>query len=607
MFSSNNIQYHSRWKQSGVISSLVVALATMLAILFTSVFAFGSQDLERLNNLLQASTTSNASADAFRKGRELIGDQNWAKAAEKFESFINDYPEDKNVDAALYWLAFALKKQGRFRQSNGTLERLIDEYPKSNWAKDAKAMQVEMATSLGNRSLVDQGLNENDDEIKTVALQSLFQTNPERGVVVVSELLRPTSKASRRVKENAISLLGQYGGKQGTPVLLDVARNNTDEDVRKAAILHLARSSDETVFNFLKEIALTSRDAEVAQAAVYAISQQAGQRSIELLSEMARNAPLAEVRSSAIHRLAQRGAQGTGSLVQLYDAEKNSEVKLTLLHWIAQQARKPQASGANPALDKLVSVARSDPSTELRQNAIHWVAQRGPDSTNLLIQLYDTEKNTEVKLNLLHGIAQRARKTGPDSADSATALRKLEEVAKSDPSVEMRQSAVHWIAQRAGDQGIDTLISLYDSQTNNEMKQSIIHFIAQRAKKSPAEPAGSKAAAKLMAIARNEASTEIRQTAIHWISERRNEESIDSLIQLFDSEKNREVKETILHRLGQAAAKEVPNQPWRKRALRKLMEVAKSDASVDVRRSAVHWLGQSKDPEALKFIEEILK
>ena len=60
-------------------------------------------------------------------------------------------------------------------------------------------------------------------------------------------------------------------------------------------------------------------------------------------------------------------------------------------------------------------------------------------------------------------------------------------------------------------------------------------------------------------------------------------------------------------RLGQAASKEVPGQPWRKRALRKLMEIAKSDASVDVRRSAVHWLGQSKDPEALKFIEEILK
>ena len=98
--------------------------------------------------------------------------------------------------------------------------------------------------------------------------------------------------------------------------------------MRKAAILYLARSSDETVFNFLKEIALTSRDAEVAQAAVYAISQQAGQRSIELLSEMARNAPSAEVRSSAIHRLAQRGAQGTGTLIQL-TMRKEFEVKQT--------------------------------------------------------------------------------------------------------------------------------------------------------------------------------------------------------------------------------------------------------------------------------------
>jgi len=37
------------------------------------------------------------------------------------------------------------------------------------------------------------------------------------------------------------------------------------------------------------------------------------------------------------------------------------------------------------------------------------------------------------------------------------------------------------------------------------------------------------------------------------------------------------------------------------------MQIAKSDASVEMRKKAIFWLGQSRDPEAVKFIEEILK
>jgi HEAT repeat protein len=37
------------------------------------------------------------------------------------------------------------------------------------------------------------------------------------------------------------------------------------------------------------------------------------------------------------------------------------------------------------------------------------------------------------------------------------------------------------------------------------------------------------------------------------------------------------------------------------------MTIAKSDQSVEMRKVAVRFLGESKDPEALKFLEELLK
>jgi hypothetical protein len=42
------------------------------------------------------------------------------------------------------------------------------------------------------------------------------------------------------------------------------------------------------------------------------------------------------------------------------------------------------------------------------------------------------------------------------------------------------------------------------------------------------------------------------------------------------------------------------------RSMRKLMEIARTDRDVDVRKQAMFWLGQSKDPAAVKFFREIL-
>jgi alkyl hydroperoxide reductase subunit AhpF len=70
------------------------------------------------------------------------------------------------------------------------------------------------------------------------------------------------------------------------------------------------------------------------------------------------------------------------------------------------------------------------------------------------------------------------------------------------------------------------------------------------------------------------------------------------LISLYDSEKSAEVKNMILHALSESS---------QKAALHKLMDVARRDPSIELRKSAIHWIGESRDPEALKFLEEIIK
>jgi hypothetical protein len=43
------------------------------------------------------------------------------------------------------------------------------------------------------------------------------------------------------------------------------------------------------------------------------------------------------------------------------------------------------------------------------------------------------------------------------------------------------------------------------------------------------------------------------------------------------------------------------------RAVKKLMEVAKSDPSIELRKKAISLLGESDDPEAIKFLEGLVR
>ena len=70
------------------------------------------------------------------------------------------------------------------------------------------------------------------------------------------------------------------------------------------------------------------------------------------------------------------------------------------------------------------------------------------------------------------------------------------------------------------------------------------------------------------------------------------------MIQLYDSEKSDEVKKKLVFAFAQTG---------KKRGLQKLMDIAKRDSSLEARKQAIFWLGQSNDPEAARFLEEILK
>jgi HEAT repeat protein len=408
------------------VAILIAAGLVLTGLLFVTGFA--QQDQEQLNSFVQ--TQNAAAARTFREGRDLIGDEEWAEAESKFRSFVASYPKDKNLDAALYWLAFTLSKQAKYAEADVQLKRLLSEFPRSNWADDATALRAQMNV---DPRVVPQALSEDDVEVKIVALQSLFESSPERGFAYVAEMMKPGSKASSRLKEAGIELLRRYGGKQSVSLLLDIIRNQTDQKLRVTAIQTLGRTGDESVLPLLREMATTATDDEVSEAAVFAISRFDGEGARALLLELARSGKSIEARKHAIFWLSQNGDTVMDELLRIYATDQSTEIKKQIVFALKRM-------GSPRAFSKLYEIARNtNEDTEVRKDALHWIGQSGDKlSLDFLIQMYDTEKDQEVKQQIIFALSRTGDKR---------AVQKLIDIAKRDSSVELRKQAIFWLGR----------------------------------------------------------------------------------------------------------------------------------------------------------------
>lgn len=390
----------------------------------------------------------------FRSARDLITDGEWAKAQAKFDEYITTFPNEKNIDAALYWMAYADYKLAKYDRCRSALDVLTAKYPNSSWKDDARVLLAQVPggaaaayadlvrdvqsiqTTVTTAPVIQQPLvytptvtlppmqiapaapvsqvygvatpgpigfgpaedsddeNSNDPcEFKIVVLQALFQTDVQRGIMAASEWLKPGSTQTMRCKSAALTLLGRNGGKTVTPVILGVARSEPDLKLRARAISALGATNDDSVVDSLRDFAMSSQDNSIVEASLYALSKHTGERAIMVLSEFATNASRTiPQRKVAIASIASRpGEPAVDALFRVYDGDQTVEIRKAVISGFGN--RKSERAGT-----KLFDIARSADNVELRKAAISAISRRGGDkATEFLLNLYDIEKNEELK------------------------------------------------------------------------------------------------------------------------------------------------------------------------------------------------------------------
>jgi HEAT repeats len=108
---------------------------------------------------------------------------------------------------------------------------------------------------------------------------------------------------------------------------------------------------------------------------------------------------------------------------------------------------------------------------------------------------------------------------------------------------------------------------------------------------------GTAATRSLVTIARDHSVARMRSDALFWLGQRAGSEAVAAIADAIDRDPETDVKRRAVFALSQLPKDDgVP----------KLIEVARNNKNVAVRKQAMFWLGQSNDPRALKFFEEVL-
>jgi len=366
---------------------------------------------------------------AYERGQRALDSRHWDEALDMFSEAAGS--GGSRVDGALYWKAYALMKLGRRDEALAAIAELRKSYAGSRWLDDAKALELEVKQASGQKVSPEA---ENDEDLKLMALNGLVQSDPERALPLLENLLKTSS--SPKLKERVIFVLAESSAPRAKQLLEQVARGGAgNPDMQLKAIRYVAASSKRTDNRaLLWEIYSGSNDTQVKRAALNGLMSS---RDKDHVLQVARTEKSTPLRLEAISFLGSTGAQA--ELWQIYQGETSTEVKQQILHSMTSTG----------SADRLVEIAKIEKEPKLRRSAIHALGSMGATRTgDALVSMYGSETDPELKRTIV------------DSLNSQRNAKALVDLARKESDPAMKREIVGRLSHMKSKEASDYLMEL---------------------------------------------------------------------------------------------------------------------------------------------------
>lgn len=355
-------------------------------------------------SLAQTWSQSDSERSLYDRGQSLLSQRQYEQAIAQFDKAIA--AKGTRIDGALYWKAFAQFKLGRAGDANATLGELQKSFKESKYLPDAKALEAEIKRTGGQAARPE---NEDDEDLKLLALQGLVNSDPERAIPLVQGVI--ASAGSLKLKDRALYVLALSSSPQAHTILVNTAKNGTP-DLQTKAISYLGvnrgRDGVRTSIAELVDIYNASQNDSVKRAVISAIGTAGGrnvfvtsgnltyagpgQNVVRAQAEVVRNgAARAEAAAPA-------NTEAQTALWSIYQKESSKDLKSQVLTTL----------GSMGAYDRVIDVAKSEKDADLRAAAIRSLGNMRMDKSGAaLAELYPSLPDANTKKSAIHALANQ--------------------------------------------------------------------------------------------------------------------------------------------------------------------------------------------------------
>ncbi len=331
--------------------------------------------------------------------------------------------------------------------------------------------------------------------------------------------------------------------------------------------------------------AATHGDAAALSARINGVLAQhgdpnAGQRVVRGADSAVRGCPSEDddMRVAALNALMQMDAQEALPVLRKVLARRDACSEALRKKAVFIVAQKEDSESA----DILLSVARGDPSNDVRESAVFWLGQvSGERSVSLLDSILMSTKDENLQDKAIFALSQH----GGERAGKI--LRDL--ITQPNTSDDVKSRAIFALGHYRGDASdFAYLRDVYPKLDKPDLQEQVIQSMAQSD-----DPDNRR---WLLGIAQDaHQDVEIRKKALFWAGQ--GGVPIADLASLYDRMTDESLKEQVIFALSQRDEREATD---------KLIDIARHDRNIELRKKAIFWLGQRDDPRVRKLLEELI-
>jgi len=215
---------------------------------------------------------------------------------------------------------------------------------------------------------------------------------------------------------------------------------------------------------------------------------------------------------------------------------------------------------------------------------VHWLTNVKP------------KESLDLLASFVGGTGEKAQRRKSESAITAIALHAdsaadstLEKFVDPKRPEEVRNHTAFWLGNVRGLKGYQILRRMVRDDPSDKVREQCV--FALHVSKVP------EAVNAIIELARTDKNAHVRGQALFWLSQKAGQRAAKAIADAIENDPETEVKKKAVFALSQLPKDEgVP----------KLIAVARKNRNKEVRKDAMFWLGQSNDPRALAFFEEVL-